>query len=332
VVSKGSFKAGDKALYIPIDSVLPIEVETKIFGAESKVKLSKSRVKTIKLRGAISQGLVTGLSDFGLEKLKPGTDVTEKLGIKKYEPPVRGQSFKGRAVSWKQVNPHFHKYTSIENFKNYPKAFDSLAYENVVITEKIHGTNFRCGWVPAQATTFWKKIKKFFGLLDPWEFVYGSHNVQLHDKLLAKTYYGSNVYAQCVKDYNLKNLLDKGEVIYGEIYGSGIQKGYDYGCKEGERKLVIFDIKRGETFLNFNDAEVRLMNLGLPQPPLLHFGPFNLEVAKKLATGDSVLCPTQKVREGIVIKPQFEKKDIMGRKILKLINDEYLLKEQTDFH
>ena len=57
VVGKDSFAAGDKGIYIPIESILPEELEAKIFGT-SKVKLSKHRVKTIRLRGAVSQGLL----------------------------------------------------------------------------------------------------------------------------------------------------------------------------------------------------------------------------------------------------------------------------------
>jgi RNA ligase (TIGR02306 family) len=330
VVQKGAFKAGDKCLYIPIDSILPHSVDEKVFGPDSKVKLSNSRVRTIKLRGAISQGLVVDPRTLGVVNRKVGTDVTAELGITKYEPPVPGQPNKERAVSRKQVNPHFHKYTSIENFKNYPHVFDEE--EIVVVTEKIHGTNFRCGWVPTVANTFWKKIKKFFGMLDPWEFVYGSHNVQLQDRMLAKTYYGENVYAKCVKQYDLKRKIQKGEVIYGEIYGSGIQKGYDYGCKEGERKLVIFDIKIGENFVSHHMLQWHANAYDLDTAPLLYIGNFNLELIKNLAKGDSFLCPAQKVREGVVIKPLVEQMSYMGRKVLKLINDEYLLKEQTDFH
>ena len=57
IVGRDTYKAGDKCIYIPIDSIIPYPLEKIIF-AGAKVKLSKGRIKTIKLRGLISQGLV----------------------------------------------------------------------------------------------------------------------------------------------------------------------------------------------------------------------------------------------------------------------------------
>jgi hypothetical protein len=67
--------------------------------------------------------------------------------------------------------------------------------------------------------------------------------------------------------------------------------------------------------------------------PILYEGEFDYEQAKALTIGDSVLCPSQKVREGIVIKPEVESNHPnVGRKILKLISDQYLLGKNSDFH
>src|SRR5574337_1686034 len=65
IVQKDRYKAGDLAVYIPIDSVLPETVESKLFPPDSKVKLSGSRVKTIKLRGIISQGMLADFKTLG---------------------------------------------------------------------------------------------------------------------------------------------------------------------------------------------------------------------------------------------------------------------------
>ena len=55
-------------------------------------------------------------------------------------------------------------------------------------------------------------------------------------------YYDSNVYIEAVNKYKIKEILTPGMVLYGEVYGDGIQKNYNYGCKDGEHKLVIFDV------------------------------------------------------------------------------------------
>src|SRR4051812_18577876 len=126
VVRKGEYSAEDKVVYIPVDAILPVELEGKLFPLESKIKLEKSRVRTIKLRGAISQGIVATLPELGLCDQAVGTDVSEVLGITKYEPPVASTPglLRRKMLSPKKGNPAFRKYTDIENFKHYNTLFN----------------------------------------------------------------------------------------------------------------------------------------------------------------------------------------------------------------
>jgi RNA ligase (TIGR02306 family) len=329
VVARGMYKKGDKAIYIPIDSILPEELESKIFG-DAKVKLHNHRVKTIKIRGAISQGLVISLAIAGLpDSIKVGVDVAEKLGIKKHEPPAP-RFHPQQKSSPSKSNPNFHKYAGIENIKNHTKLFQDD--DEVVVSEKIHGTNFRAGWVEFSADTWWKKFKKMIGLAPKWEFVYGSHNVQLSNKLIYSGYYDTNVYAEAVVKYKLKETLKPGEVIYGEIYGDSIQKGYTYGCKKGERKFVAFDLRYMGKFLSYPALYGFCFARDIPAAPILFQGKFSDLKLDGLILGNSVLAPEQKVREGVVVKSRFESTSYIGRKIVKVISPEYLLKDQTDFH
>ena len=328
IVKKGVFKSGDKCIYAPIDSVLPYILEDKLF-SDAKVKLSKGRIKTIKLRGSISQGLVINPKTVGMENKKVGADVTKELGIEKYEPPQKSCK-SNEPKYYKYRNPNFKKYTDMENYKNYVGLFKEG--EPVVVTEKIHGTNWRAGWVPTVADTFWKKVKKFFGRLPEYEFVYGSRNVQLHDKKDWKGFYPGNVYYKIVEKYDIKNKLKPNEVIYGEVYGDGIQGNYSYGLK-GEMDLVIFDMMHDGDYMCPKFAETWCENRNLPFVPVLYEGPFSIEKIVELSKGASVLCPDQKVREGVVIKLTEEAATHMGRKVLKYVSDEYLLlKGNTDFH
>jgi RNA ligase (TIGR02306 family) len=323
VVQKDTFKIGDEAVYFPIDSILSEEVADKIFSPEAKVKLLGRRIKTIKLRGAISQGLLVPKSTLGLyEHL--GSDVTEKLGVKKYEPPIPGfQSTKGGMKKKDTHNPNFHRYTSIENINNYNKLFSPD--DVVVITEKIHGTSARFGWVRKHPKSRFEKILQFLELLSEWEFVVGSHNIErkLED---------NNVYSNIAKRLNLKTKLEKGEVLYGEIYGPSIQKGYHYGCKKDEVSFVAFDLMRDEKFLSFPEFRFRCQELNLPKVPVLFSGPLRDAPIMELIKGASKLYPEQSIREGFVIKPKYEQSSYIGRKILKAINPEYLLKNNTEFH
>ena len=346
VTAKGTYQPGDLAVYFPIDSLLPADLEAFLFPPDAKVKLNKSRIRTIKLRGAISQGMCISLpaiQDFLTQHrnttalMKEGFDLQDVLNVTKYEPPEPGSGMNNRGVqtSRKQTNPYFHKYTSIENAKNYPDLFPPGV--EVVVTEKIHGTNFRAGYVPFHANTWWKRLKQWFGLTPAFEFVYGSHNVQLQDKLLADDFYTrqglKNVYAEAVRENNLKNVIPQGRVIYGEIYGDGIQKGYTYGCGPGERGLVLFDIKAvNDEYLDYDDFLQAAQEMGLPTVPVLYRGPFDKEKILSLRDGDSVMAPSQKVREGVVVRPVVEQMTHAGRLILKFISDQYLLKEETNYH
>ena len=343
VVQKGKYKAGDLVVYIPIDSVLPETLEAAIFGPDSKVKLHNHRVKTIKLRGAISQGLVLSVDDIDtylttLDKPRydwvEGHDLTEDLGIKKYEPPVpEWQSAGGQSHPAKKTykNPNFKTYTKMANFKYYIELFKPE--DEVVITEKVHGTNFRAGWVPFYANTLWRKVQKFLGLAPKWVFVYGSHNVQISEKMLYNGFYDKNVYAEAVIKYELQKHIPKGRVLYGEIYGSGIQKGYAYGLEE-ERRVVAFDLMNSETgeYLGWDEFAAEMMNVPVPVVPVLHLGKMGDADLTKCTEGRSVLAPPQKVREGCIVKSRVEEHCYAGRKALKVINAEYLLGDQTDYH
>jgi intein/homing endonuclease len=204
----------------------------------------------------------------------------------------------------------------------------------------VHNSNYRAGIVKYHKYHWWEHI---LGLLNhipflkrfsmpEWENVYGSNNVQLQKRFFYSGFYKENVYGQITKQYDVFNKLKPGEVIYGEIYGCGIQKNYTYGCKGNEIKLVIFDVMIDGEFLSQNDAIEWAKERGFDFVPILYRGPFNHEHIKLLTKGNSVLCPSQKIREGVVIKPLKEAKCYMGRKVLKLISDQYLLKDNTDFH
>lgn len=334
VVRKGEYKAGDKVVYIPIDSVLPGELEGRLFPPDSKVRLEKSRIRTIKLRGAISQGLVITLDEAQLAPDTPvGTDVAEKLGITKYEPPMSGPSGESRgnkrAGARTGVNSNFHKYTDIENFKHYPNLFEPG--ELVYVSEKLHGASARYGWFPTEANTFWKKVRKFFGLLPKYEFCLGSRNVQLQDRKY-DGFYATNLWGKIAEQEKLHEKLAYGEAIYGEIVGDGVQAHYTYGCGKGEHRFYAYDAQVNGQWLDYYEFGSFCDRKGISRVPTLYVGPYDAEFVSSLRDGTSVIGG-QPVREGVVIKPLVEKTCMIGRKVLKYISDTYLLKpDMTDFH
>lgn len=337
------YKVGDRVLYIPIDSVLPQTLQDHLF-ADSKIKPENGRIKTVKFRGALSQGLVINpkhLMEFaaGIEKAKPGTDFAERLGIKKYEPPAGNVPRQMLGQVSRRANPHFRKYTDIDNFKHFPTLF--AEGEEVYISEKLHGTSFRGGWVPTAADRWWKKVLKLLRLLPKFEFVFGSRNQQLSNQLIADNYYTrrgvGNVYAKMVKENRLKEKLDRGEVLYGEIVGPGIQKGYSYGLNEGYHCLYAYDIMKDGVYMDAKPFIKRTNEMAIPRVPMLHIGKFAMDLANKLREGltsiDGPCFPAGDIREGVVIKPLVERQDPrVGRVVAKFINDDYLLRDNSEFH
>jgi RNA ligase (TIGR02306 family) len=343
-IQKDSFVYGDLAVYIPVDSILPETLEAHIFGANSKVKLNKHRVRAIKLRGAMSQGMLVDIDsmqcylDWSTKRHWPvDKDVTDLLNISKYQPPVKVPRAMtgGKQAPKRHCHPDFSKYTDIGHLKKYWNAFTEG--ENIIITEKIHGTNFRCGWLPYVPRTFWQKVKKIFGRNLKWEFVYGSHNVQLMDGgKKTKDAFADNVYARVVKSNKLKSKIPMGQLWHGEIFGAGIQKGYEYG-RQHRVDVAFMDIKDVmlNEYFDFHAMVEQVEAVGEQVVPYL-LTVFNkkdiltsLNLPGRVSLVDGKTTPV----EGFVIRRDHSEKFYGGRLILKLLSDKYLLlKDNTDWH
>lgn len=333
VVPKGVYQPGDKAVYVPIDAVLPPDLEAKLFPEGSKIKLKNSRVRTIKIRGQYSQGMLIHLDDVGIDKSNPvGTDVAEMLGISKYEPPLKQPTrLGGQPKKKRDQNPYFKEYTDIQHLKNFPHAFQTG--ERVLLDEKVHGTNFRAGWVPRHANKWWKKIINFFR--SPWEFVYGSHHVQLQNKMLWNGFYRRNVYAEIVHKLDLMERIPKGYVVYGEIYGDGIQKNYSYGLKDGNIDVVFFDVydSKWGAYLSPDMRDYWLDRNGFEKHIVPAVGrikfPADLSDLDHLVAGPSILAPeAQPICEGVVVRSLEN-----DTPPYKIINPAYhAAQNNTDYH
>jgi len=341
VTQRGRYKPHDFVLYIPVDSILPRELEDKLFPPDSKIKLNNHRIRSIKLRGQISQGMIVDphelLDDRTLAGYSIEADLSEKLGIKKYEPEEKSLPAHMQMKSPKKnANHSFRKYVDIENAKNYLRIF--IDGEEVYISEKLHGTSARFGYFPTEVNTLRKRVLKFFGQLPEYEFCWGSRNVQIQMKGKHEGFYDIDLYTKISNQYDLKQHIPKGFGVYGEIVGDGVQKGYTYGCGRKEHKFYVYDVwnhKEGR-WLNYEEFDNAVNSMGLEKVPKLYVGPYSKEIVDKLRTGDSEVTSKQKVREGIVVKPVVEEISSIGRKILKFINDDYYLKQAqedgTEFH
>jgi RNA ligase (TIGR02306 family) len=341
IVQKGKFQPGSKVVFVPIDSILPANIEEIVFGKDAKVKLHNSRVRQIKLRGQVAQGLVidpellSGLVNF--KYIKDEQDLSAVLGITKYEPPAPRQQNVASGIKLgrkKLAHPSFHEYNGLTNLKWAENFFEG---EEVVIQCKLHGTNSRAALLPFRANTIFKKLQKFFGYAPPFERLYGSNRVDISNASNYKGYYSDDVYGKVFKKIDVFSKLKLGETVFGEIIGPGIQKGYEYGLKE--HAFVLFDVKvlkadGTQEWMKPEDVEAYAKDRGFEFVPVLYMGIYNKELAKQLSMGPSVYYPGEPVREGIAIKSRYNYSGADGSKRgLKLISEEYLSnKDNTDEH
>ena len=324
VAKKDNFQVGDSVVYIEIDSIVPDRPEFEF------LRDRKFRVRTIKLRKQVSQGLVLPLGILPSSHYKLGDDVTEVLGVTKYDPELEQEM---KIANGKKLNPIvkffmrfnwfrklYNKFTGNkirrrefpswivktdeERIQNLPKMFEleKEAKTVFVATEKLDGTS----------ATF---------ALRNGEFTVCSRNVKLDEN--------DSYYWRIARDYDIKKVITslktylKAEaiVLQGEIIGEGIQgnkyklKGLDffaYNLIVNGKKVSQKTMEELLTPLNIKCVTVVYPNLVLEG---------DLTDAPKLAKGKSLLNPSQK-REGIVVR-NYEKE-----LSFKIINPDFLLEEK----
>lgn len=334
IVRRNQFSNGEMIAYIPEGAVLPQELVAEM-GLTGKLSGSEAnRVKAVKLRGVLSQGLCLPAR----KGWRKGQDVAAELGIFKYEPVVPA-GFQGELQS---VGRRTIKY-DIENFKKFPDVFQDG--EQVVMTEKCHET-FAMFAVMSNA------MKLEADNDEDARLVVASKGVAakgLAFKVNAPANQ-SNIYVRTVK--NLKyhgmpiNLVeqvtkvfgsDTSLFIMGEIFGPGVQ---DLGYGLNAPEFRVFDIYIGEPgngrFMGDRELEKTCRDLvGLTRVPVLFRGPFSKNVLEHYTNGkETVSGHDRHVREGVVIRPQIERQDTTGcdlpcwdRVQLKSVSEGYLLRK-----
>lgn len=321
VTGLDEYKVGDLVVFVPPDSIIPEKTIEKYNIGYLK---NDNRVKSTRIRGIMSYGLILSING---ENWKEGQDVASYLGITKYDPGEADYARGGQQTSRKKRNPLFDKYTDIENIMNFDKML--IPGEVVVITEKIHGTNSRYGNLPifiSEYDGFFEKIRRLWRkhiLKETYEFCIGSHTVQLK-AFDNKTSFKENVYSIIERKYNLSKIIPKGYILYGEIYGKGIQD-LTYGLNTID--FVAFDIKKPNgKYMSWNDFSMFCKYHRIPTVPVLYIGTYGEDLIEKYVSGNSLIAGSQ-IREGIVIKSYTERDSIYGRVILKALNPAYLLRK-----
>lgn len=325
ITKKGEYHVGYLVVVATTDAVIPQKLSDEL-GVTSYLRKGQ-RVRTVKLRGVYSECLLIPMS-FVPEKYKyEGSDCMELLGIHKYEPPVKTITLVSgdKKVKYHQ-NPNFHIYYKFPNQKNVPDMFSEE--DVVVITRKLHGTNARYGIVRKKKLSLWDKVKMFFG--NRWagfEYVYGSHNVEKGSD--SQGFYSTDVWEEIARKYDIRDklwshvkdtyeYLENGFIIYGEIYGAGIQKNYDYGLTE--IKFAGFDVEVDGQYQGYPAESAHFDCLQLPRVEKLYWGLWNKEKQDKYVF-NNFIEGTKVPHEGIIVKSETGNR----QKVSKVINPDYLI-------
>lgn len=334
VSQRGKFQPGQRAVYFPIDSVLPDALMQKIFSGDGKTSTpSGGRIRTIRLRGLVSQGLVVRPEEIGLtDTLKVGTDLTETLGVKKYEPPKKGTpGTAGKAKplkKYKVLHEKFSRYTDIEHIQKHKWMLEEVVAQGteIAVHEKVHGTSARFGWL--KKTGMWQRIRGWFGLAPQYVYLMGSRKIDMSPDYEGPVHHSlpRGVYKEVSDNWNLRARIPYGVQVYGEIIGHGVQPGYFYGIGEGQLDFLVYDVRDNERWLDDWEIDRFCKTHGFRRVPFVYRGSYQgLERIIELAQGPSIYAPkAQPVREGVVVRPVKETTMHGQRLLFKYVSADFL--------
>jgi RNA ligase (TIGR02306 family) len=309
VDKKGSRKVGDLVGYAEIDAFIPTCLAPYLSkGKEPREYqgIKGERLRTVKLRGAISQGLLLDLSLFGDREFTIGEDLTEIAGIVKWEPPAEFKS-----ADAKGSFPSFIPKTDQERVQNLRDVsqFHDMTFE---VTEKCEGSSM---------TLF----------VNDGEFGICSRNLLLKDDLTGSAFVDTGI---TFKDTIMS--LGRNIAFQGELIGPAIQKNI-YNLRQFQYRVFdVFDIDQQRCLSPSERSEVAKL-IGAEVAPVIHeafsFGDADLrtiqKTALKMADGETMIAPEmgdlkkRHLREGLVFKANSE-----TRVSFKAISNDYLGKQK----
>ncbi len=306
VIKKGEFRPGDRGVYFEIDAFLPEGNPGWQFLVDKSARVVDGVrghvLRTVKLRGQVSQGLLIAPALLGLAGLEAGQDVGEALGVLKYEFPVPAE-ISGVArgpFPWRVAKTDQER---IQNLADELAAWHAApsAWE---VTEKLEGTSCTFAWLDGELQVCSRNLSL----------------VEADDNSLWKTAKALDIPSKMARHAGARNLA-----LQGELVGMGIQ-GNVYGRRAQEFYLYdVYDADAGG-YLPAADRQAFAELMGVPHVPVvdparvLDAGATMTALLAE-ADGPSVLQPAQ-LREGLV----FKRHD--GAASFKVVSNRYLLKQK----
>lgn len=292
VAKKGEFKAGDKGIYFEIDSFLNGEDERFNFLAKQFINYNGkqgARLRTIRLRGQLSQGLFLPLDKFPeVAHLEVGSDVTEILGVTKWEPPMPAQ-LAGEVIG---VFPHWAKRSDQERIQNFVQEAEDNRGQEFEVTVKLDGSSMT-------VYRFDRAVNKEGETYLDYGVCSRNYNLRESEK--------NSLWRVARKNRMLEALdfLGRNLAFQGEIIGEGIQGNNEALVGQDFYLFDIFDIDN-QKYLAPNERQeiVKVLNKeGFPikHVPIVGNIVLNHTVDEILAMADGQSLNNAN-REGLVFK------------------------------
>ncbi len=283
----GDYAEGDLAVHIPVDAIVPENERFAFLGVHRRITAKR-------LRGVFSMGLLTPAEPNWTE----GQNVQSELGIEKYEPALHLHT-----TGENERDPGLMPlYTDIEGLRRWSNVLEPG--EDVVLTEKIHGANFRA--------------------------VHDGTRLWVGSRTCIKRRDDRSIWWRAALQENLEEKLATcpNVAFYGEVYG--YVQDLRYGAKQGEVSLRFFDAYdcKSKRYVSVNSFDALCGALEVKQGPRLYAGPWQPALAETHSIGQSTLATH--CREGFVVRPWFEREHPrLGRVILKMVGQDYLLRKSA---
>ena len=299
VVKKGEFQVGDLGVYFEIDAVPPDRPMFDFLWKGQPKRPGSLRIRTMRLRGALSQGLLMPTVLFPeAGSTVEGADLTEALGVYKYEPPAPDGM-----GDYRGAFPALVVKTDEMRIQSFPQLIDELRGKPYAITVKCDGTSATfCMW--------------------EGEFHACGRNHSIAD--------ADNIFWRVARRYNLPEIMGQYPdlALQGEVVGPGIQKNH-MGLKAVDfRAFNLYDMRKGRS-LDHDECFAFYEKHGIPAAPVVEEGQdFQHTVESLLQLAEGPYEGTKNEREGIVIRPlvgQFSQ-TLAGRLSFKAISNRFLLK------
>ncbi len=293
VAKKGEFKEGELCVFFEIDSILPdlktrkeldglpVEDEDLVF---EFMRPRKFRVKTIKLKGQISQGLALPVSSFPQLKdleIEEGLELTEKLNVIKYDPEAEGFN-NGNGTKFKEGIKKTDE-TRVQSLKRDLEKFEGL---DCYVAEKLEGSSL----------TFYLVDGQFGVCSRNMDITPNPDNLDDRWKIALK-YDVEKIMREYSEKFDIGNFA-----IQAEFIGPGIQ-GNIYGLKEKTFRVFSFFKEREQRYSSYTELLHLIENTGLPMVPVVeeNFALISdIDKLVEMSIGDSKLA--KRSREGIVIR------------------------------